>query len=69
MPLPSTIDLEILVPAPDRKITLHAVAAQESATDKVLFATRGVLPPSMEGRACPMMGTLSIDFIHISRAA
>ena len=35
MPLPSTIDLEIPVPAPDRKITLHAVAARESTTDKV----------------------------------
>ena len=35
MPLPSTIDLEIPVPAPDRKITLHAIAARESTTDKV----------------------------------
>lgn len=35
MPLPSTIDLEIPVPAPDRKKTLHAIAAQESTTDKV----------------------------------
>ncbi len=35
MPLPSTIDLEIPVPAPNRKITLHAVAARESTTDKV----------------------------------
>lgn len=35
MPLPSTIDLEIPVPAPARKITLYAVAAQESTTNKV----------------------------------
>ena len=35
MPLPSAIDLEILTPAPDRKITLHAVAARKSTTDKV----------------------------------
>ena len=35
MPLPSTIDLGISTPAPDRKITLHAVAARESTTDKV----------------------------------
>ena len=35
MPLPSTIDLGIPTPAPDRKITLQAVAARESTTDKV----------------------------------
>ena len=35
MPLPSTIYLEIPVPALDRKITLHAIAARESTTDKV----------------------------------
>lgn len=35
MPLPSTIDLEIPVPDLNRKITLHAVAARESTTDKV----------------------------------
>ncbi len=35
MPLPSTINLEIPTPAPDRKISLHAVAARESTTDKV----------------------------------
>ena len=35
MPLPSTIDLGILTPPPDRKITLHAIAASESKTDKV----------------------------------
>ena len=35
MPLPSAIDLEILTPAPDRKITLHAVAARKSTTDKI----------------------------------
>ncbi len=35
MPFPSTIDLGIPTPAPDRKITLHAVAAREGATDKV----------------------------------
>lgn len=35
MPFPSTIDLEILTPAPDRKSTLHAVTACKSTTDKV----------------------------------
>ncbi len=35
MPLPSTIDLGIPTTAPDQKITLHAVAARESTTDKV----------------------------------
>ena len=35
MPLSSTIDLGIPTLAPDRKITLHAVAARESKTDKV----------------------------------
>ena len=35
MPLPSTIDLEIPVPAPNRKLTLHAVAVRESTTNKV----------------------------------
>ena len=37
MPLPSTIDLEITVPAPDRKITLHAIAARESTTEVAVF--------------------------------
>ncbi len=35
VPLPSTIDLGIPTPTPDQKITLHAVAARESTTDKV----------------------------------
>ena len=35
MPLPSTINLGIPTPAADRKITLHALVASESTTDKV----------------------------------
>ena len=35
MPLPSTINLEIPTAAPDRKISLDAVAARKSTTDKV----------------------------------
>lgn len=35
MPLPSTIDLEIPVPGPDRKITSHTTAARKITTDKV----------------------------------
>ena len=35
MPFPSTIDLGILTPAPDQKITLYAFAARESTIDKV----------------------------------
>ncbi len=35
MPLPSTMDLGIPIPAPDQKIILHAVAVCESTTDKI----------------------------------
>lgn len=35
MPLLSTIDLEIYTPMPDQKISLHAVIAYKSTTNKV----------------------------------
>lgn len=35
IPLPSTINLKILTPAPNQKISLHAIAARKSMTDKV----------------------------------
>lgn len=37
MPLPSIIDVVILIPALDWRITLHVAAAAESTTDKVLI--------------------------------
>ena len=45
MPLPSTINLEIPPPAPNRKLTLHAVAARESTTDKVPVGITTVMLP------------------------
>lgn len=37
MLLLSTIDLKILRPAPDQKISLHAITALKSMTNKILF--------------------------------
>lgn len=37
MPLPSTINLEISIPIPDRKISLYTIAACKNIIDKIYF--------------------------------